>query len=99
MANYRRKAFQFRRTVCVPICLSHEDVVSIAVVVVVVAVVVVVVGGVMCGKRYQRLFLARAIVIYDVRFLGTILQNFLIFLNNKTVINNLRRLQQTIQYK
>ena len=96
MANYRRKAFQFRRTVCVPICLSHDDVVSIAVVVVVVAVVVV--GGVMCGKRYQRLFLARAIVIYDVRFLGTILQNFLIFLNNKTVINNLRRLQQTIQY-
>ena len=85
MANYRRKAFQFRRTVCVPICLSHEDVVSIAVVVVVVAVVV---GGVMCGKRYQRLFLARAIVIYDGRFLGTILQNFLIFLNNKTVINN-----------
>ena len=99
MANYRRKAFQFRRTVCVPICLSHDDVVSIAVVVVVVAVVVVVVGGVMCGKRYQRLFLARAIVIYDGRFLGTILQNFLIFLNNKTVINNLRRLQQTIQYK
>ena len=97
MANYRRKAFQFRRTVCVPICLSHDDVVSIAVVVVVVAVVVV--GGVMCGKRYQRLFLARAIVIYDGRFLGTILQNFLIFLNNKTVINNLRRLQQTIQYK
>ena len=96
MANYRRKAFQFRRTVCVPICLSHDDVVSIAVVVVVVAVVVVVVavvvvvvvGGVMCGKRYQRLFLARAIVIYDGRFLGTILQNFLIFLNNKTVINN-----------
>ena len=85
MANYRRKSFQFRRTVCVPICLSHEDVVSIAVVVVVVAVVV---GGVMCGKRYQRLFLARAIVIYDGRFLGTILQNFLIFLNNKTVINN-----------
>ena len=98
MANYRRKAFQFRRTVCVPICLSHDDVVSIAVVVVVVAVVVVV-GGVMCGKRHQRLFLARAIVIYDGRFLGTILQNFLIFLNNKTVINNLRRLQQTIQYK
>ena len=88
MANYRRKAFQFRRTDCVPICLSHDDVVSIAVVVVVVAVVVVVVGGVMCGKRYQRLFLARAIVIYDGRFLGTILQNFLIFLNNKTVINN-----------
>ena len=77
MANYRRKAFQFRRTVCVPICLSHDDVVSIAVVVVVVAVVVVVVGGVMCGKRYQRLFLARAIVIYDGRFLGTILQNVL----------------------